>query len=92
MTVHARRLEKITDLTADVITARALAPLDKLLGWALPYTKDGSLCLFLKGQSSQQELTAARKQWKLSVTLMESWSAPQGVLMKIWDFCDDSAA
>ena len=92
VTVHARRLETVTDLTADVITARALAPLDKLLAWALPFTRDDSFCLFLKGQSSQQELTAARKQWTLSVTLVESWSAPQGVLMKIWDFRHDSAA
>ena len=92
VTVHARRLESVTELTADVITARALAPLEKLLGWALPFTGNDSFCLFLKGQSSQQELTAARKHWTLSVTLTESWSAPQGVLMKIWDFRHDSGA
>jgi 16S rRNA (guanine527-N7)-methyltransferase len=44
---------------ADVVTARAVAPLDRLAGWCLPLARPGGLLLALKGASALEELTAA---------------------------------
>ena len=44
----------------DVVTARALAPLDRLLGWCHPLRSPGGVILALKGQSASDEVSAAR--------------------------------
>ena len=49
----------------DVVTARACAPLPKLLGYAQHFTGPNSVCLFLKGQNVGSELTEAHKSWKM---------------------------
>jgi 16S rRNA (guanine527-N7)-methyltransferase len=41
---------------ADVVVARALAPLDRLMGWCLPLARVGGHVLALKGESAAQEL------------------------------------
>lgn len=45
---------------ADVVTARAVAPLDRLAGWCLPLLRAGGVLLALKGDSAASELAAAR--------------------------------
>ena len=64
VSVHARRIEAL-DLKADTLTARALAPLTRLLGLAEPLVHEKTRCLFLKGRSADEELTAARRQWTM---------------------------
>lgn len=44
---------------ADVVTARAVAPLDRLLGWCLPLVRPGGHLLALKGSAAEAELAAA---------------------------------
>ncbi len=44
----------------DVVTARALAPLDRLIRWCRPLLKDGGTLLALKGRSAEDEIQAAR--------------------------------
>ena len=70
--LHRCRIEALPSISADVITARALAPLDSLVEMALPLLKNGGCCLFLKGISWQEELTHAQKRWKLKVDPIES--------------------
>lgn len=60
VTVLNSRIEDLA-LEADIITARALAPLDQLLDYARPLLSDKGKCLFLKGESSAQEITLAQK-------------------------------
>ena len=43
----------------DVVTARAVAPLSKLLGWTIPLAKPGGRLVALKGESAQAEVDAA---------------------------------
>jgi len=79
--VHALRIEDFTARNAgrfDVVTARALAPLDKLLGYANPLLKRGALGLFPKGQDVASELTQASKSWKLDTELIPSKTDPHG--------------
>ncbi len=48
--------------TYDVVTARALAPLDRLIGWCSPLRAAGGMILALKGDSAGEEIAAARSQ------------------------------
>ena len=48
--------------TYDFVVARALAPLDRLIGWCNPLRADGGIILALKGESAPDEVTAARPQ------------------------------
>jgi 16S rRNA (guanine527-N7)-methyltransferase len=50
----------------DCVTARALAPLHQLIGFAEPLVGKGAKALFLKGQDVEAELTEATKCWKIS--------------------------
>jgi 16S rRNA (guanine527-N7)-methyltransferase len=59
--IRARAEEKAAArITADVATARAVAPLDKLVGWAAPLLRPGGELLAIKGQSAAEELETAR--------------------------------
>lgn len=59
VTVHRARAETLTEPVADVITARALAPLADLLALARPFCKPGTVMLFPKGRDARTEATAA---------------------------------
>lgn len=81
--VHWTRAEALSGLKADVITARAVAPLDKLLAMAWPFFGDGTIGLFLKGKSVADELTLATKSWKLDSTPVPSRSDPSGTVLRV---------
>ncbi len=70
-------------LDVDVVTARACAPMEKLLGFAEPYLKRGARGLFLKGESVEAELTAARASWRFEHDLRPSLSDPRGRVIEI---------
>jgi 16S rRNA (guanine527-N7)-methyltransferase len=72
--VHCQRVENFIPAfpKADVVTARALAPLPKLLALAFPLLKKGTVGLFLKGQDVGAELTEAAKYWTIEHKLMPS--------------------
>ena len=61
------RIESLRTAKADVITARALAPLSKLLGYAYPLCAPDTLCIFPKGQDVDIELTEATKSWHIEI-------------------------
>ena len=71
-------------ITVDVVTARACAPLDRLLDFADPYLKRGAEALFLKGEQADAELTEARRRRPgLQADLLPSQSDPRGRLVRI---------
>ncbi len=80
--VHNARAETL-ELRANVVTARACAPLDRLLGLALPLLAPGGICLFLKGARVEEELAAARRRWRMTVRRRRSRSAPEGVVLEL---------
>ena len=81
--VVTSRLEAISLPAVDVITARALAPLSKLLGYAETLVHRDSLCLFLKGRDVENELTDARESWTFSLSARPSLSSPEGQVLAI---------
>jgi 16S rRNA (guanine527-N7)-methyltransferase len=58
--VRGRAEDLARDIKADIATARAVAPLDRLAGWAAGLLRPGGQLLAIKGQSAEQELAAAR--------------------------------
>lgn len=81
--VHNKRLEDVRSLAVDVVTARALAPLDNLVDYAVPLLKPDGQCLFLKGEGAEDELTAARKTWTMTADRLPSRSGPTGVVLRL---------
>jgi len=81
--IHTARIEKLPAFPVDVVTARALAPLDKLLGYAESFLQPGTECVFLKGAAAADELTEAGKSWKMKVVQRPSRSGPAGCLLHI---------
>jgi 16S rRNA (guanine527-N7)-methyltransferase len=67
----------------DCVTARALAPLNVLLGFAEPFVKKGATALFLKGQDVEAELTEATKYWKIKPRLHSSQTGGQGWIVEL---------
>ena len=68
---------------SDVVTARALAPLEKLLGYATRFAGPDTLFLFPKGARADEELTAAAKSWTMQVTRHPSVTDDDGVILAI---------
>ncbi|MEI9930699.1 MAG: 16S rRNA (guanine(527)-N(7))-methyltransferase RsmG [Rhizomicrobium sp.] len=81
--IENSRMESAPTENFDVITARACAPLDKLLGYAQHFAGSNTVCLFLKGQNVGSELTDARKHWKMSLQQHPSLTDPSGSLLEI---------
>lgn len=80
--VHACRAEDMR-MKADVVTARALAPLDRLFPLAHPFFRPDTIALFLKGRSLNDELTLATKSWTLTATPTPSRSDPSGAVLRV---------
>ncbi|SDE37057.1 16S rRNA (guanine(527)-N(7))-methyltransferase RsmG [Rhodospira trueperi] len=67
VTVHAARIEALASLDADVVTARALAPLPDLLPLVTRHLTDDGVALLPKGRDVASELTACANQWIMRV-------------------------
>ncbi|QEO17159.1 16S rRNA (guanine(527)-N(7))-methyltransferase RsmG [Acetobacter vaccinii] len=86
LTVVCSRLEQAEVAPAPVVTARALAPLGKLLDWAFPLLAPGGVCLFLKGQQAGQEIREAEQAWRMDVQSFASQTSSDGVILKVSHF------
>ena len=81
-TVHNARAESLT-LKVEVVTARACAPLVRLLGYAWPYLRTGARAVFLKGQDVDAEVQEATRYWKFEAQLRQSLTHPQGRIVQV---------
>jgi 16S rRNA (guanine527-N7)-methyltransferase len=67
----------------DCVTARAVAPLHQLIGFAEPLVKRGAKALFLKGQDVEAELTEATRYWNIKPKLHSSRTGGQGWIVEL---------
>lgn len=81
--VIAQRIETCSPQAGNIVSARALAPLPKLLSYAHRHAAPGARLLFLKGARVGQELTAARQSWHMNVTKHPSRTDPGGCILEI---------
>ena len=80
--VHNARAESLS-LAVDIVTARACAPMPRLLEFAWPWMRKGARGLFLKGQDVASELAEATTYWDYDLELMPSLSDPSGQIVRI---------
>ncbi len=83
VTIHSCRIEDLEPWPVDVITARACARLDRLLAYAEPFLGEGTICLFLKGRTVNEELTEAAKTWSMTVERRPSVAESSGVILQL---------
>jgi 16S rRNA (guanine527-N7)-methyltransferase len=83
VTIRACRIEAVPPHPVDVVTARACAPLDRLLDLARPFLAPDTVCLFPKGERFEEELTLARKRWTMNVSVEPSLSDRRGVILRL---------
>ena len=81
--IRSGRIEAAMPEVFDVITARACAPLSKLLDYAQPFWGGGTVALFLKGQNVGAELTDAHNYWTMNVIKYPSRSSSSGAVLEI---------
>jgi 16S rRNA (guanine527-N7)-methyltransferase len=82
--ILCERIEKsATQAKVNVITARALAPLPRLLDLAAPYFTDDTVGLFLKGREAQAEVDAARQRWDFALALHPSQTDSEGRVVAV---------
>ncbi|WP_041669835.1 16S rRNA (guanine(527)-N(7))-methyltransferase RsmG [Cereibacter sphaeroides] len=81
--VLAARIESLPSQEADVISARALAPLPELCALAAPHLAPDGICLFPKGAGHISEIAAARQSWNMEVETLPSLTDPDAVILKL---------
>lgn len=81
--VHAIRIEDAHLPPAPLVTARAVAPLAKLLALAAPLLAPRGTCLFLKGAGVESELTRASAEWHMQLQRIPSRTAPGASILRI---------
>ncbi len=84
--VHAEGIKDTVETLPppiDCVTARALAPLHQLIGFAEPLVRKGAKALFLKGQDVEAEFTEATKYWNIQPNLHSSLTGGQGWIVEL---------
>lgn len=81
--VIAERIEETAPLCADVISARALAPLHRLLGYAERHLATSGICLFPKGVSHLDEIMEAQVDWEFDYEAIPSRTQTGAAILRI---------
>ena len=85
--IHCNRIEELargeSKLRADVISARALAPMPKLLELAAPFFRSGTRGLFLKGRDAEREIEAAKSHWHFTSRLHPSLTSNDSSIVEV---------
>ena len=84
--VQNGRIEKTTTTKQDIIVSRALAPLSKLLTYALMHSEKNTTLLFLKGRNVNKEIDTAMESFIFDFKKFESISVGDGCVLKIKNF------
>lgn len=81
----AERIEAVPPLGANVLTARALSSLDKLLEFAELHLAPNGIAVFPKGETYKKEIEDTVGQWKFELEEFTSKTNPNGAILKIGD-------
>jgi 16S rRNA (guanine527-N7)-methyltransferase len=79
--IENARMEDLAPRPFDVVTARACAPLPRLLEYAHKFVSPNTVCIFLKGQNVGSELTEATKYWNMKLSQVPSQTDPSGAMV-----------
>ena len=90
--IHAQRIDRVPVFAADVVTARALAPLSELLAISERFLGPQTVCLFPKGRMVEEELTEAAKAWHIRLDRQPSLTDPSGCILRLEAIARDPSA
>jgi 16S rRNA (guanine527-N7)-methyltransferase len=85
--VYPSRIEDLAPQGACVVSARALAPLDSLCGYALRHVRPGGICAFLKGAAVDAEIAEAQKSWRFDLDRVASVTDSRSSILFMRGLC-----
>jgi len=77
------RIESVTPLETDVLSARALTGLKGLLSYADIHLSKQGVALFPKGKNWEEEVREAREQWQFDMNVIKSITDSQAVILRV---------
>jgi 16S rRNA (guanine527-N7)-methyltransferase len=83
VTIHQQKIEDTPAQAVELVTARAFAPLDKLLSYAHPWSQKGAKLIFFKGEDVQREIDQASTNWAFQSRVTQSITDSRGCLLEI---------
>lgn len=81
VTLHPTRIEALPPQAADVVSARAVAPLERLFAHAQPHLAPGGRLVLHKGARADAEVDAARASWRFTLATRQSITAPMAQIL-----------
>lgn len=88
-TVKSERIEKLLPLNADILSARALAELEQLIGYADTHLSPDGVAIFPKGSQWEKENASAQLMWSYSCETIKSRTNCDAAILKIKDIARD---
>jgi len=83
MSIHQARAEQLSPLHCQTLSARAVAPLDKLLGYVCRHLAPSGLALLPKGRNHAAEIEAAKKLWSFDLDMVDNALGDGGKILRI---------
>lgn len=81
--ISSQRIEQVPPLNVTIVSARALAPLPLLLGYASRHLAPDGIAILPKGRKAEQELAEARKTWSFHCTQTPSQTESEAQILRI---------
>ena len=83
VTIHPMKSEAVRAFPVGVLTARALKPLDQLIGLGRRLIGPDTACVFPKGRRAEEELQTARRRWRMTVERFPSATDPDSTIFRL---------
>ncbi len=83
VTIHGMKSASVRQFTAGTVTARALKPLEQLLGLGRRFLGADSVCLFPKGRRAEEEMAAASRKWHMKAERFPSLTDPESTIFRL---------
>lgn len=81
--VQQARIEDVTPTSYDIVSSRALAPLNQLFGYAGRLSHEETTCLFPKGKNWEKEVDDARRNWRFDIQAHKSLTEDEAVILEV---------
>ena len=85
VTVHGMKSDAVKPFVAGTVTARALKPLDQLIGFGKRFLGQNSVCLFPKGRRAEEEMAVAARRWHMKAERFPSVTDPDSTIFRLSD-------
>jgi 16S rRNA (guanine527-N7)-methyltransferase len=85
--ILSARIEDVAPLGADVVSARALAPMDRLMPLVARHVAPGGVALLLKGRNLDSELASVARAWSFSMERLPSQTTASAEVLRLRDLC-----